>query len=401
MDLMAQLAAEKKAAQDIIAKGMENITPDEQKQLKEHYEQAKALNERVTLFKEASAGLDMLGSSDTRKEGARVNVKSLGDLYAAELNESGMSAKEGAKHGFATSDFKAASDTQSTGGSSGAYAPMLVQVDQNGVWPYERPLVVADLFSTGTMTGNSIKYPVYGALEGGAGMVAEGGQKPQLHLPDPTWELDALHEIAAWWKVTDDMAEDLPYIVSEINMHAQYNLKLQEEIQLLTGDGAGQNVKGLLNRGVQEIDQDTDTDMDRIYKAKMKVTEATGFTADAMVVNPSDYAALRLSKDANGQYYSGGPFTGAYGNVGAANVSMLWDITVVITEAMTKGTVLVGAFKVGGTVYRKGGLRVESTNSHDTDFTNDLITYRVRERVALQVKYPKAFVKVTLGKAGK
>lgn len=73
----------------------------------------------------------------------------------------------------------------------------------------------------------------------------------------------------------------------------------------------------------------------------------------------------------------------------------------VVTEAMTKGTVLVGAFKAGGTIYRKGGLTVESTNSHENDFTNDKITFRVKERLALQVKYPKAFVKVTLGKASK
>ena len=53
----------------------------------------------------------------------------------------------------------------------------------------------------------------------------------------------------------------------------------------------------------------------------------------------------------------------------------------------------------GGTIYRKGGLTVESTNSHESDFTNDKITFRVKERLALQVKYPKAFVKVTLGKA--
>ena len=49
----------------------------------------------------------------------------------------------------------------------------------------------------------------------------------------------------------------------------------------------------------------------------------------------------------------------------------------------------------------KGGLTVESTNSHENDFTNDKITFRVKERLALQVKYPKAFVKVALGKASK
>lgn len=120
-----------------------------------------------------------------------------------------------------------------------------------------------------------------------------------------------------------------------------------------------------------------------------------------MVINPADYQAIRLSKDANGQYFGGGFFAGQYGNGGILQNPPLWGLRTVVTEAMTKGTVLVGAFKAGGTIYRKGGLTVESTNSHENDFTNDKITFRVKERLALQVKYPKAFVKVSLGKAAK
>jgi HK97 family phage major capsid protein len=59
-------------------------------------------------------------------------------------------------------------------------------------------------------------------------------------------------------------------------------------------------------------------------------------------------------------------------------------------------TVAVGAFQASTTVYRKGGVRVESTNSHVDDFTNNLITTRIEERVALAVRIPAATVKVTL-----
>lgn len=47
---------------------------------------------------------------------------------------------------------------------------------------------------------------------------------------------------------------------------------------------------------------------------------------------------------------------------------------------------------------RKGGLRIESTNAHADYFINDKVAIRLKERLTLQVKYPKAFVKVTLGK---
>lgn len=396
MNLMDNLAAEKKAAQAILAKGMDNITENEQEELKQHYAEAKKLQERIDLFKEAGEGLDKLaGTSKTEHKTAE--AKTLGDFYVKSLQEKGLSVLATKGGMFTTPEYKANTDTHASGGSG--YAPFLTDTDRNGVWPYERPLVIADLFASGTMSGTTIKYPVYGSLEGNATTVAEGGQKPQIHMPEPTWTSDTLHEIAAWWKITDDMAEDLPFVVSEINQHAQYNLKLQEEIQLLSGNGTDPNLNGILNREIQTKAQAADSDPDRIFAATTDIATATGFSADAVVINPADYQAIRLSKDANGQYFGGGFFAGQYGNGGIMQNPPLWGLRTVVTEAMTKGTVLVGAFKAGATIYRKGGLTVESTNSHENDFTNDKITFRVKERLALQVKYPKAFVKVTLGKA--
>lgn len=402
MGYMDQLAAEKKAAKALIEKGMDNLTDDEVSELKNHYAEAKRLQERVDLFK----GVNDLNVDDVKPEAKTAPAaKTLGDLYAQELKKAGMTVIGTKAHPFASSEFKAATDMHvaGTGTAGTGYQPVVTQIDMNGVWPYERPLVVADLFGSVTLSGNAntVEYPVYGALEGGAGTVGEGGAKPQTHLPAPRWESDSLKEVAAWWKVTDNMAEDLSYIVSEINNHARYNLQLLEETQLLSGNGSDANIKGLLSRDIQKMVQDTDSGPDRIFKARTKIALATGFRADALVINPADYEAIRLSKDANGQYYGGGYFNGQYGNGTIMQDPPLWGLKTVVTEAIAQGTALVGAFKLGGAVIRKGGLRAESTNSHSDDFTNDLITFRVRERLGLQVKYPKAFVKVTLGKAGK
>lgn len=156
MNLMDNLAAEKKAAQSILAKGMDNITEKEQEELKQHYAEAKKLQERIDLFKEAGEGLDKLaGTSKTERKG--VEAKTLGDFYVKSLQEKGLSVLATKGGLFSTPEFKAASDTQVTGGASGAYAPFLTETDQNGVWPYERPLVIADLFASGTMSGTTIK----------------------------------------------------------------------------------------------------------------------------------------------------------------------------------------------------------------------------------------------------
>lgn len=299
-------------------------------------------------------------------------------------------------HPFAM-EVKAATDTQ----TEGAFGPVLTQVDRNPVFPYQRPLTVAALFGQGTLgaNNNAVEYPVFGALEGAPKTVAEAGAKSQFHFADPTWTTDTLKEVAGWFAVSDNMLEDLDWLQSEINNYAATRLQLVEEDQLLSGDGTGSNLKGILNRDIQKLLADSHTDADRIFETRRLISNATGFAPDGVVINPADYEAIRLSRDSNGQYFGGGYFTGAYGNGGLLQDPPIWGMRTVVTEAIPQGTALVGAFAAGGKVFRKGGLRIESSNSHGDDFINDRVTIRLRERLALQVEYPKAFVAVTLGGA--
>ena len=69
----------------------------------------------------------------------------------------------------------------------------------------------------------------------------------------------------------------------------------------------------------------------------------------------------------------------------------------IVTPNITAGTVLVGAFKQGATVVTKAGegARIEvHTGDHD-DAIYNRVTVVVEERLALAVRYPKAFVKIT------
>ena len=67
-----------------------------------------------------------------------------------------------------------------------------------------------------------------------------------------------------------------------------------------------------------------------------------------------------------------------------------------MTNAIAAGTVLVGNFRQGASVITKAGsgLRVEMTNSDQNDFIYNRVTVRVEERIALAVRYPKAFYKL-------
>jgi HK97 family phage major capsid protein len=114
-------------------------------------------------------------------------------------------------------------------------------------------------------------------------------------------------------------------------------------------------------------------------------------------MNPLDWAVLRLQKDANKQYFAGGPFTGAYGQNGPFNsVDTLWGKPVIQTPSIAQGTAAVGGFRECGQIFRRQGITVEMTNTNQDDFINNLITVRAYERLALAVYRPNGFGKVTL-----
>lgn len=401
MNLKAQRAAALKAAQDVIQKARgegRDLTESEIAEVTAKHAEIEDCDRRIKSAEQSSSLIRQIegfgGGADSVDDRP---AKSIGEHFVKSLG--GRSIKQAGR--FEAPEFKAATDTQATGGNTGAYGPLLTDIDRTFVMPQRQRLVVADLFQQGTVSGNAITYPVFpAAIEGGTGMVEEGGHKHQLHVPDPTWRTDKLGEVAGFFKITDDMAEDLAYVVSEIEGTARYDLLANEEKQILSGSGATPNLEGLLNRsGVQVATQGSDTVADAIFKTFKMVSLATPFQVDGIVMNDSDYEELRLSKDGNGQYFAGGYFAGQYGNGGLLVDPPVWGKRTVVTPAIAKGTVLVGAFEGSSKVLRKGGLRVESTNSNVDDFENDKITIRLRERLGLQVKYPAAFVKLTLGAA--
>jgi HK97 family phage major capsid protein len=159
-------------------------------------------------------------------------------------------------------------------------------------------------------------------------------------------------------------------------------------------------VVGVLNRSGIQTSTYTDATMaDSIFEAITSVGEESPFMADAVVMNPKQFKTLRLQKDTNGQYMGGGFFSGAYGTAGGVQIYPdVWGMTTVVTPAIAAGTILVGACKAGGSVFTRSGegLRVEMTNSDADDFEKDLVTIRIIERLALALRYPAAFVKMTV-----
>lgn len=407
MRIKDRIAAEEKAAKELLAKGQDALTDDEYEELKGHYAELKKLRANVELFGAAGKELDEAAAAAKPKASAK-RARTMGDFAVACVKDAGMTFAQAKAIGFETPEFKAASDPQLTtdaGDDEVGYAPYLEQVD-SPAYANRRQLTIANLIGSGSITGQVLKYPVYGKLEHDKVMTAEGKTATTSHLPAPEWVTDKVGKASVMWDVSDEMMEDLPYVVSEINSQNDYVMSLEEEDQLLNGDGSSDNIKGIIPRvpGDSVIaSTDARSVPDRIFHAKTMVFQNTGFQVDGLVISPTDYETLRLAKNADGDYYGGGFMLPSYEGTGVMVVQNTpWGIPTVVTPAIADGNCLVGAFKASCKMLRKGGRTYKTTNSDASKFGQDLTTNKLTERFGLQMKYPYGVVKVsTTPKAGK
>lgn len=399
MNLRQQREQALKAAHGIAAKAKEegrSFTPEEVKEVERLIATADELGARI---KEADASDALMDKAFSVSAGeptptAGSGARTLGAHVTrdAAYTTALLASKAGARFSQRVGDFSA--KVFETGGPDGG----LVQTQYGRVVenPLRRP-VIADLLASGTLSATTLTYYRQGATTGAFATVGEGAAKPELNFDfDPV--IETLSKIAGWTKITDESFQDVPYLTSVIEGQLLRLLALIEEDQLLNGDGTGTNLTGILNRSgiLTETSSSPDENLDGLFRAMTAIQIATELTADGIVINPLDYQEMRLSRDANDQYFGGGPFTGAYGNGGLSLGPAIWAQRTVVTSAIPQGTALVGAFMMGAQVLRKGGVSVEMTNSDQDDFIHNRVTIRAEERLLLAVYYPAAFCEVTL-----
>jgi HK97 family phage major capsid protein len=130
---------------------------------------------------------------------------------------------------------------------------------------------------------------------------------------------------------------------------------------------------------------------DAIYAGITKVRVSGLLEPSGVVVHPEDWAALRVAKvgASSDEYLAGSPFNGGPGQ-------SLFGIPVVTSHRMTQGSALVGAFNTAAQVFSRGGLTVESTNSHGDDFIYNRTRIRAERRLALAVQRPAGFATADL-----
>lgn len=275
-------------------------------------------------------------------------------------------------------------------------APQIADVDKTAT-PVKRVKRVADLLGSATISGNAVTYYVNGAIEGNAAVTAQGAKKAQISTSF-TPVTKALSKVTAYAKETSEMLEDAAFLASTVEDVVTYKITTKENSEVvgaIVGTSGIQSVTYTADGNTG----DADSLVEAILLAKSKIAEATDYEADAILVNPADMFALMTAKDSNGQYLSGGFFTGAYGNGDYVAPATIWGLPVFESSAVTAGEPVVIAGKSAIKVYRKGDINVKIFDQNEDDALYNMVTVLGEERLLVAVKDPNGVVKVSAATA--
>lgn len=195
-----------------------------------------------------------------------------------------------------------------------------------------------------------------------------------------------IRKIAHVTHVTEEALSDAAMLEGEINGELAYGLDLVEEQQILTGNGTGQNLSGLITNATAFAAAAGLPNAQRIDRLRLAILQVTlnDYAADGIVMNPTDWAAIELLKDAENRYLFGVP-----ANPGQP---ALWRLPVVESNSMTAGEWLVGAMRMAATLYDRQENTLRISSEHGDNFVEGMLTMKGTKRVALAVKRPPSLV---------
>ena len=260
------------------------------------------------------------------------------------------------------------------------------------IMPAQRRLVMRDLISVGRTDKNAIQYVKETGFTNAAATVSEttGPTKPQS---DIQFDLvtDPVTTIAHWVLATRQILEDVPMLQSYIDGRLRYGLAYVEDNQILNGSGSGTDLNGLYTQATAFAAAATGlgvmteaTAIDVLRAAILQAAKAEYFP-DGIVLNPTDWATIELTKDSQGRYIVGNPKQ--------EGIPSLWGKPVVETNAMTAGNFLAGAFKMGAELFVRDDATVQISTEDSDNFRKNLVTILAEERAALADFRPEAFIK--------
>ena len=249
---------------------------------------------------------------------------------------------------------------------------------------------VLDLITMGQTGTDTVEYARQTAFTNVAAETAEStvvtdGAKPEASIAFEKVTAP-VRTIAHWIPATRRALADVPQLRTLIDSQLRYGLEFRLESQVVAGDGAGENLTGILNTAnILTQAKGTDSEVDAIHKAITQIR--LGFLEpNGVALHPNDWQAIRLAKNSGGDYY--------YGPPALAGTEQVWGVAVAVSPAVTENTGIVGDFRQA-TLWLREGVQVLASDSHSDFFVRNLVAILAEMRAAFGVLLPASFAKVT------
>lgn len=261
------------------------------------------------------------------------------------------------------------------------------------VTPAERLLTIRSLIPVGSTESNLIEYAKENVFTNNAGPQYSSPNRENVAKNESgitfTLATAAVITIAHFVPASRQVLSDASLLRGYIENRLTYGLKLEEEDEILNGDGTGGVLDGLRNQatpyaGAVSGDQALDT----LLRAMLQVTTGSEFVADGAVLSHTDWTGILLLKDSQGRYLFGDP--------GAQQAPRVWGRPVVPTNSLAAGNFLVGAFSMACQLWDREQATVRVAEQHSDFFVKNMVAILAEERVALTVYRPTALIKGAL-----
>lgn len=254
----------------------------------------------------------------------------------------------------------------------------------------DQDLRIRDLLTWGRVATNSVEFWRETTFTNNANVVSENpaNGKPESTVAGSLVQVPVA-TIAHIMKSSKQILDDVNMFQSYIDQRLRYGVLEKEEEQLLYGSGTGLEINGLHTQATAYsepagVDVTQETRVDRIRLAMLQASLAN-YYPDGVVLSLVDWTNIELQKDAENRYL----FANPYGTM----TSSLWGRPVVASKSMETNDFLVGAFQTAAMGWDREMVNVAISYEDGDNFSNNMVTLRGEERIALTVTQSGAFIK--------
>ncbi|AGA74896.1 MULTISPECIES: phage major capsid protein [Pseudomonas] len=366
------------AAMDEVQKGNQ-VTTDLKKQIEDQKGELQKVIDQVVDLEQKGVKL----------RGQPGEGKSFIDLIKGDESYKSLNQKNAALAQLEVTKSDMASMKEMKVTSAGIVAPVYDPVIQPGI---RQELRIRDLLTSIPVTGQQYTYFREKLHTRGAAPVAEGGLKPTSNV---TFEpvTDRVKKLAVWMPVTDEALDDVPQMFAYLQQLLRYDLKLEEEAQILKGDGTGENLPGLMTQATTydtALSKAGDTAIDLVRRAIYQVRKQSQMSADGTVMTELDWMNIELQKDGENRYL--------FANLQGLVTPILWGRPVITSDSMDEGDgtnggeFLVANFARSTTLFDRMSFVFKMGLINDQFIKNERALL-VEERLGLGVRRKEALVK--------